>query len=143
MTLSFLTPTSLHPEFAMQMSALRLFGRVGVSACAQQVRKGPPAVQLVLPEGTTGRAARRARKEHREGLARYQVQGPLTRMRQLSKDPVFGPMMRQLLSGARLPPDWQHQVRHEWRMQQWARVARDRPQHFAGVERGVDRTATL
>eukprot|EP00969_Alexandrium_andersonii_P164274 7260671-Alexandrium_andersonii.AAC.1 len=63
-------------------------------------------------------------------------------MRQLSKDPVFGPMMRQLLSGARLRPDWQRQVRREWRTQQWAQVARDRP-HFAGVERGVDRAATL
>eukprot|EP00969_Alexandrium_andersonii_P304078 13441790-Alexandrium_andersonii.AAC.1 len=69
------------------MSALRLFSRVGVSACAQQVRKGPAAAQFVLPEGATGRGARRARKERREGLARYQVQGFLTRVRQLSKDP--------------------------------------------------------
>ena len=68
--------------------------------------------------------------------------GPIARMRQLYNHPVFKNTMRNFLNGRLHEQQWQHDLREDYRQRTWTTIARDRPQHYAGISHGVNRNLT-
>ena len=80
---------------------------------------------------------------HRLGAADLPGTGPASRLQQLCSESGFQKIASSLLAGIPLNPRWQHDVRESWRHRQWQHLSQSRPQHFAGIEVGVDRTRSL
>lgn len=56
--------------------------------------------------------------------------------------PWFSPTMKAFLHNELVEHKWQHDLREEYRKFLWESLARDRSQHYAGVERGINRRVT-
>ena len=108
----------MEPEFALQSAALNLVLR----AYRTSAKRRQLAAQL--------------------GARPLVREGPTARVRQLRDSPVFGPVITDMLADRVLPHSWKHDVRERFRVQAWKRLARDRSQHFAGVQHGVNRDVT-
>ena len=72
----------------------------------------------------------------------FKVDGPLNRMRQLYQHEVFHQVMHDFLNNQFDSHKWQHELRESFRRNWWRKIARERSQHFAGTEHGVNRTLT-
>lgn len=118
---SVLAPPSIDPDYALNLSAFMLAKRVFNNSSSLAKLRGilstPPA-----------------RTEH---------DGPIARLRQLFDHPVFKNTMRNFLSGRLHEQRWQHDLPEDYRQHTWATIARDRPQHFAGISHGVNRKLTI
>ena len=111
---ALLAPPSLEPEFALQSAALNLVLRAYRTPAMRR--------QLATDLG--------ARPPIREG--------PTARVRQLHDFPVFEQVITDMLADRALPHSWKHDVRELFRVQACRRLATDRSQHFAWVQRGVN-----
>ena len=69
--------------------------------------------------------------------ASNETDGPIARMRQLYNHPVFKNTMHKFLNNQIHEQCWQHNLREDFRQHTWKTIARDRPQHFAGISHGV------
>ena len=115
---ALLAPPSVDPSFALQLSAFNLIRRMFNN----------PEARLQLQRKLTTNPANQ--------------DGPLARIQQLIDSPYFSSTMNQFLSN-RLPEHkWQHALRDAYRAHLWTVLAKDRPQHYAGVESGVNRSLT-
>ena len=115
---ALLAPPSLEPEFAMQLSALRLFIR-SVQSPAQ------------------------ARAAARQLASPQPFDGPYARLQQLRDSPVYGPVVQAVVQSRPLPANWQHELRDRWRAATYKLVLRDRAQDYAGIGRGVNKSLTV
>ena len=99
----------------------------------------PPALEPAFAKQLA--AFRLVQREYNTPQSRRTLVQQLARARQ--EPPSDGPLAR-ILQLNRLKSDrWQHDLRESWREQTWRTLARERAQHFAGAERGVNRKATL
>ena len=116
---ALLTKPSLDPEFARHLSALNPFRRT-----------------YTTPQDVSGLRS----LVHQ---CTDTVDGPIARAKQLLQHPVFGETMEALLNNQLHPQKFQHQLREAFRRNVWKLLCRDRPQHFAGTNPGINRQATL
>ena len=56
--------------------------------------------------------------------------------------PAFKTTVHAFLNNNLYENKWQHQLREEYRLQAWKTLARERCQHFAGIENGIQRSLT-
>lgn len=69
--------------------------------------------------------------------------GPIARVKQILQHPVFGKTLESFLHNRLNLHKWQHDLREAHRAHLFKLLRRDRPQHFAGCNAGINRPATL
>ena len=116
---ALLTPPSIDPIFALQLSAFMLIKRTFSS------NSDIDKLRLSL-------------EQHQQVF-----DGPIARLKQLRDHPVFSKTIESYLSKKLHPVKWQHTLREDYRLHAWQTLCRDRSQHFAGTWAGVDRVRTL
>ena len=117
---SILAPPSLDPEFSLHLSAFLLIKRVFTDSASR---------------------AKLCATLHSPPVSN-ETDGPIARMRQLYNHPVFKNTMHKFLNNQIHEQCWQHNLREDFRQHTWKTIARDRPQHFAGISHGVNRSLT-
>ena len=115
---ALLTPPAADPLFALDLSAFQL-------------------IQRMYPTDTERKQLLQSIRDASESS-----DGPVQRAKQLSDSAIFGATMKNFLQGNLHPAKWEHDLREAYRSQAWQLLCRDRPQHFAGISNGVDRTRT-
>ena len=118
---TLLAPPALEPAFALQLAAFRL---------VQRVCNTPRSRRILVQQLASTRQ-------------QPPSDGPLARILQLKALPSFKPLVEDFLHNRLEGDKWQHDLRESWREQTWKTLARERAQHFAGAEKGVNRKATL
>ena len=111
---SFLAPPSIDPAFALPLSAFLLFKRSEMKHDLLQKLNS----EIPLADG------------------------PLASAKQLFNSPFFGPTMKAFLENQLQENKWPHNLREDYRQHLLDTLARDRPQHYAGISSGINRRAT-
>ena len=70
------------------------------------------------------------------------MDGPISRIKQLFEHPVFKQTIDDFLHHRLNFHTWQHDLRERYRSHIWAMLSRDRPQHFRGIQTGINRKLT-
>lgn len=118
---ALLSPPSIDPDFALNLSAFMLIKRM---------RPTPASRQQLCEQVTTSQK-------------RPNIDGPLDRIRQLLDNPVYHQTMHDFLNNNLDERKWQRNLREQYRNHTWTSLARERGQHFRGVEDGVQRKLTV
>ena len=115
---ALLAPPSIDPAYALQLSAFNL------------IRRNFATTHL------------RRQLQTKLTAHHHTHDDPVARIQQLLDSPFFRNTMLQFLQERLRPHKWQHELRTEYRTYMWENLARDRAQHYDGVQMGVNRAKT-
>jgi hypothetical protein len=117
---SLLAPPTLDPEFGLHYAACQLIFRI--------FQKRTDHLQIF----------------HQITDPHHQIvmDGPISRIKQLFEHPVFKQTIDDFLHHRLNFHTWQHDLRERYRSHIWAMLSRDRPQHFRGIQTGINRKLT-
>lgn len=73
----------------------------------------------------------------------FAIDGPIARIHQLCHHEVYRQTIHDFLNCRLDWRKWPHQLRNSYRMHMWTKTARERSQHFDGIQHGVNRQLTL
>ena len=73
----------------------------------------------------------------------FSVDGPIQCIHQLYHHEVYHQTLHLFLNNQLDSHKWQHQLREKYRQHMWSKTARERGQHYRGIEQGVNRLLTI
>ena len=111
-----LSKPAIEPVFAMHLAALQLIFRIVTNPDKQKVLDYISDPQATFP-----------------------VDSPLSRMHQLYHHDVYHQVLHDFLNNRLQQNKWQHSLRDKFRYDWWTKIAKDRAQHFSGIEVGINR----
>ena len=119
---TLLTKPSIEPEFASNLAALQLIFRM------IKTRQQKLQILTLINDPTN---------------TPFEIDGPLSRIQQLYQNEIYHGVLHAFLNSQLDFRKWQHELRETFRKSWWRTVARERSQHFAGIEHGINRHLTL
>ena len=118
---TILAKPSVDPEFALNIATIHLFIR-SISRCDDKQR----ILNLIIQQNQT-----------------FPIDGPIARFHQLYHHEINHDTIHKFLNNHLDKHKWQHDLRETYRKTMWMRTARDRQQHFSGIQDGINRVLSL
>ena len=118
---TILAKPSVDPEFALNVAAIQLFIR-SITRHEDKLR----ILRLIIPQNQD-----------------FPVDGPIARFHHLYRNEIYHDTIHKFLNNQLDKHKWQYDLRETYRKTMWMRAARDRSQHFSGIQDGINRHLSL